>query len=261
MAASGYCFALPPSLGKEPVRVLARMVAEVLYTAGFSTVAPFKSYALMEAALLEGEAHAGWGPPIVCGRIEQQGGRVALRAVRYGWVTYRSVLLCRAHDHIELDRLGSPGYRQLRAVWVDPWSMAGYILPREHLRSKGAELSTAFSSELMLGSYMDCFAAVLDSHADLTAGYAGRRGLGHIELCGERATQLRTLAYTDETPHDALVLSPKLTADQADELCAALRALSQDAESMDVLGRAFDLDGFDDPPAGTYSELVDRIAK
>jgi ABC-type phosphate/phosphonate transport system substrate-binding protein len=257
--ASGYCFALPPSLGKESIRALALTVAEVLYNAGFTTVTPYKSYAELEAALLDGTAHAGWGPPIVCGRIENAGGRVAMRAVRYGWVTYRSVLLCRAGDHIELDRLGSPGYRQVRAAWVDPWSMAGYVLPREHLRSKGAALETAFSSEQMLGSYKDCFDAVLDARADITAGYAGRRGQGHIELCGDRAPELRTIAYTDETPNDGVVLSPHLSERDANSLCNVLRGLRGDPSAMDVLGQAFDVDGFDDPPDGTYGALLSRV--
>src|SRR5690606_3208009 len=149
-------------LGLDPVKELARTFADVLYGAGFSTVVPMKSYGELEQALLGGEVDAAWGPPIVCARIEAAGGQVALRAVRYGAVTYRSVLICRSGDPLDLRQLGGPGGRRVRAVWVDRWSMGGFILPRHHLRARGIDLERALSSERVVGSYDACFRDVLD---------------------------------------------------------------------------------------------------
>jgi ABC-type phosphate/phosphonate transport system substrate-binding protein len=255
----GLCFALAPSLGKEPVRELARQFADVLYGAGFDTVVPFKTYEELEKALLRGEVDAAWGPPIVCARVEAAGGRVAMRAVRYGSVTYRSVLICRSHDDIDVQQLGQEGSRRPRAVWVDEWSMGGFILPRAYFKSKQIDPAKAFMSEHVLGSYDACFEAVLDGDADLTASFAGRRGLGYVELCGERAFQLRTIAYTPECPNDAVVLSPTLDDAQANKLVGGVRGLLHIERSKQILASMFDVDDFDVPPSGTYSPLLELL--
>ena len=255
----GLKFALPPSLGKEPVRELARQFADVLYGAGFDTIIPMKSYEALEKALLDGDVDAAWGPPIVCARVESAGGAIAMRAVRYGAVTYRSVLICRAHDDLDIKSLGSVGSRRPRAVWVDHWSMGGYILPRAHLRSKGVDPETALSEQRMLGSYEACFLEVLEGDADLTASFAGRRGLGYVELCGDRAFQLRTIAYTDQSPNDAVVLSPKIESARANALVAGVQTLLESARSKEILASTFDVDDFDLPPDDTYSPLLSLL--
>lgn len=256
----GFCFALPPSLGLDPVKELARRFADVLYGAGFTTVVPMKSYEELEQAILKGDVDAAWGPPIVCARVEQAGASVALRAVRYGAVTYRSVLVCRAQDPLDLRQLGSVGGRNgVRAVWVDRWSMGGYILPRHHLRAKGIDLEVAFSEERLVGSYEACFKEVLADRADLAASFANRRGLGYVELCGDRAFELRTLAYTDECPNDGVVLSPRLDHATASRLFGGLGRLISHPASLAVLASMFDVDGFDRPPPGSYAPLLSLL--
>lgn len=253
------CFALPPSLGVDPVKELARRFADVLYGAGFSTVLPMRTYEQLERALQEGEVDAAWAPPIVCARVESLGGEVALRAVRYGAVTYRSVLICRTSDSLDLRHLGPEGGRMVRAAWVDPHSMAGYILPRHYLRARGIEVAHAFAEERLLGSYAACFEAVLRGEADIAASFANRRGLGYQELCRERAFDLRTLGYTDECPNDGVALSPRLDQDQAGGLMAGLHRLISHPSSLSVLTSTFDVDGFDRPPTSSYSPLLSLL--
>jgi ABC-type phosphate/phosphonate transport system substrate-binding protein len=252
----GFRFALPPSLGEGPVKELALRFADVLYGAGFTTVVPMKSYEQLEQALLDGEVDAAWGPPIVCARVESAGGRVVLRAVRYGAVTYRSVLVCRAADRMDIRTLGKPGSRPARAVWVDRWSMGGFILPRYHLRMRGVDLAAAFDEERLLGSYNACLEEVLELEADVTASFASRRGLGYAEICGERAFELRTLAYTDESPNDGVVLSPRISPEDAQGLVGGLHRLISLPASLGVLAETFEVDGFDQPPVNSYSPLL-----
>ncbi|HWM85582.1 MAG TPA: PhnD/SsuA/transferrin family substrate-binding protein [Kofleriaceae bacterium] len=256
---TGLSFALPPSLGLDPVKELARRFADVLYGAGFSTVVPMKTYEQLELALLAGEVDAAWGPPIVCARVESAGGQVALRAVRYGAVTYRAVLICRTSDALDLRLLGVPEGRVVRAAWVDPRSMAGYILPRHHLRSRGIDLDRAFLEERLLGSYEACFRAVLRGESDITASFANRRGLGYVELCRDRAFDLRTLGYTDECPNDAVVVSPRLEPDEVASLLAGFHRLIAHPSSLSVLTSTFQVDGFDRPPASSYSPLLSLL--
>lgn len=254
----GFCFALPPSLGESPVRELALRFADVLYGAGFSTVVPMKSYDQLERALLAGEVDAAWGPPIVCARAEREGGQVVLRAVRYGAVTYRSVLVCRTSDSLDVRQLGNDG-RLARAVWVDTHSMGGYILPRHHLRARGVDFQRSFFFERVLGSYQACFEAVLRGQADITASFASRRGLGYMELCRDRAFDLRTLAYTDESPNDAVVLGPRLSPAASAEVMSGILKLIASSTSLAVLTSTFGVDSFDRPPPGTYTPLLSLL--
>ncbi len=255
----GLTFGMPPSLGREPVRVLARRFADVLYGIGFTTIIPPRTYEEMEEGLLSGELHAAWAPPIVCARVESGGGSVLLRAVRNGGVTYRAVLLCRSTHVVDFKRLGEPGGPQLRAVWVDSRSMGGCILARHYLRSRGVTIEEALSEERMLGSYQNCFDAVLDCKADLTSSFAGRRGLGFVELCGDRARELRQIAYTEESPNDGVVVSPHLDEALASDVANRIRTLFSEKGPLEILSTLFNVNGFDEPPTGTYAALLSML--
>ena len=256
---SGFAFGLPPSLGFEPVKELAREFADVLFGGGFTQVIPFKSYEKLEQSLLDGEVDAAWGPPLVCGRVEANGGSIPFRAVRDGATSYRSALICRQNDPIELDRLGEPGARKPRAVWVDQWSMAGYILPRHYLETAGVDVDQAFSDQRLMGSYEACFNELLDGEADVTASYANRRGTAYVELCGNSAHLFRVLCYTDECPNDAVVVAPQVEAERQIAVITGLRNLIRTPKALEVLAEMFDVDGFDEPPAGIYEPLASLV--
>lgn len=254
---SGLCFALPPSLGTENVRTLAREFAAVLYDVGFSTVVPMASYELLERSLLNNDVDAAWGPPMVCAKLENVGGLVLFRGVRHGGSSYRSALVCRSHDDLTVDGIGIEGGRKLRAVWVDEHSMAGYIMPRHFLRSQGADLTKAFYSEEALGSYQACFEAIIEGDADISASYANARGVGYVELCADQAFNLRTIAYTSECSNDGVVLSPK--ASQKAKIIDRLRKLVDDPNTGAIFAKALEVDSFEEPPAGSYAALVSLL--
>ena len=249
---SGLCFALPPSLGTESSRMVARDLADVLYGVGFDTVLPTRSYAELERVLLTGEADAAWGPPLVCARVERAGGAVAFRGLRGGSTEYHAVLLGRRRDELDLERLVPPATPFLRAAWVDPWSMAGYILPRHHLRASGFDPAAVFADERTFGSYEACFEAVLDFRADVTASFSGPRGHGYIELCGPESRMLSVFAETRSCPNDGLIVCGDAAADVTERLRAAIGH----RRTMEVLAISFDIDSFDEPPSGSYRDLL-----
>ncbi len=253
---TGFTFGLPPSLGTAPVWALAREFADLLYTAGFQMVVPFKTYKALQTAVLAGEVDAAWGPPLACARIESVGGRVALRALRGGANTYRSALVSRAQDTFDISSLGAGVFRP-RVAWVDESSVGGYLLPRAYLRSVGIDVDTAFLNQRMFGSYAACIDAVLDFDADLTALFVGPGGLK--DTWRVRAPRLKLLAYTDESPNDGVVLSPKLAPERAATLVAGLHALIADSRSNAIFTSMFNVEGFDVPPSGTYIPLLSAI--
>ena len=114
--AAGLTFAIPPSMGPQPARVLARRFADLLSPAGFVRVLPMKSYAETARAVISGEVDAAWAPPLICAFVEGAGGRVALRARRFGRTSYRSALVCHASSDLDMEQLQRGG--PYRAAWV-----------------------------------------------------------------------------------------------------------------------------------------------
>jgi phosphonate transport system substrate-binding protein len=254
---------LPPSLGRDSMRSRARELAALLYDAGFGMVATSESYSQLEERLVSGEADAAWGPPLVCARVESQGGRVALRALRDGAATYRAVLVARSQDSLNLSDPAKIR-RRPRACWVDKSSMAGYVLPRAFLRSLGLDLKTFLVEEHMLGSYEKCVAQVIEGHSDLTSTFAGpgdTLGDGYVTIAGKDATDLRAVAYTPECPNDGVVLSPKLDPGAARSMVHALLELVSKPAARDVLAHAFSVTGFEEPPPGSYLPLLGLAAQ
>lgn len=239
---SSLAFGLPPSLGRAAWD-LARELATIVDRVDFETVVPFTSYAALEDALRRGEVHAAWAPPLVCARVEAAGSPAVLRGVRAGEVTYRSVLVCRRDGGFPLEALRRGTYRP-RVAWVDALSMAGYLLPRAHLRGIGVPWQSAFLQQRMLGSYAACLDALLGQEADLTAVYPG--------ALGARAGQVNVLATTAASPTDAVVISPAVSG----ELAAHLRAALGQLRARRSFAAVFGVDGFDEPPPGTYAPLL-----
>lgn len=251
--AASFAFALPPALGRVPLRKIALRVADVLSDFGFGTVVPAPSYGTLADWLATGEVHAAWAPPAVCAHTIAAGGSVPLRAVRCGATTYRGALLCRSDRPVDLKSLAdATGLSAVRAVWVDPRSSAGFRAPRALLRARGIALGRAVV-EQFAGSYAACFDAVLAGDADLTATFVGRNGAGYVDLCGDRAAGLRVLAWTDEIPNDGIAVSPALSPGARAEVEAALRAAADDDRTLDRLAPAFDVDRFDPADAAAYA--------
>ncbi len=249
-------FGLPPSLGREPVFQMAREFADVLYGARFTTVVPFKSYEALQKGLFEGEVDAAWGPPLICARVEAAGGTIAHRAIRCGSTTYRSALVNRRQDRWDLNVVRSGGFRP-RVVWVDEWSMGGYLLARSLLHKEGIEKSHLLN-ERWLGSYTACFESLNEYDGDMTASFVGSAG-GLEALWGQRTERLQIVALSDESPNDGIVLSPKLSPDRAKALRKHLKLLLANPAAHRVLCSAFTVEGFDEPEPNTYSPLVDLV--
>jgi len=250
---TGFTFGLPPSLGTEPVWALAREFADLLYDVGFSTVVPYKTYQLLQAAVLAGDVDAAWGPPLTCARVESVGGSVALRAVRGGSTTYKAALVSRSQDTFDISTLGQGTFRP-RAAWVEESSVGGYMLPRAYLKKQGIDLDTAFLNQRCLGSYSACIDALFEFESDLTSVFVRS---GNFEATWkERAQRLRVLAYTEESPNDGVVIAPKVSEEKREALVRGLDHLMKKDSSRKVLMTMFTTDGFDVPPKGTYTPLL-----
>lgn len=258
-AGDGLRFGLSRTLGRQTAFDSARTFAATLDRVGFGTVVPFDRYEDLEAALLAGDVHAAWAPPLICARVEDAGGHVALRAIRNDMPTYGSAVLRDAHYHFDIAEM--PAMSGLRAAWVDLRSMGGYLLPRHALRRAGVDLAAVFAEEKLLGSYSACLLAVVAGKADVTACFFSGSGddldHGFRTMLGKRARFVEVLTLSEQGPHDGLALTPAVRGSTRSELLAIFGALP--AAELSVLARAFRADSFDTPPPGSYLQVLDLL--
>ncbi len=138
---------------------------------------------------------------------------------RLGLTSYRSAIVSERKRQISLARL-----QGLRAVWVDRYSLGGYILARDHLRRQGVHVDVLLSAQRFVGSHPAALAAVLDQKAELTAitvvgdndAWAANRAL--TMHAGPISARLEVLATTREAPNDAIAVTRRLGRNDATRL-------------------------------------------
>jgi phosphonate transport system substrate-binding protein len=179
---------------------------------------------------------------------------VLVRAVRRGKSSYRSALVVRKGEGGPLGSLAGK-----RAAWVDPHSVAGYLLPAAFLRKNALEPARVFKHQFFAGSYPAALGAVLSEHADVAPIHALDEGGPHLREALKLAAPgfedaFDLLAVTDETPSDGVVVGPRAS-DQADELARAFLALAKAPEGKKLMGDVFHADDFEPAPAMGYRAL------
>jgi phosphonate transport system substrate-binding protein len=252
-------FAFPPSLGERRASQLgAKLEAfldRLLAPDHRVEVVVGESYQELASYVVAGSVQVAWAPPFVCARVENAGGRAVARARRGGASSFRSALLCHRSRPVKI-----PEMRGLRAAWVDRDSTAGYLLPRAYLRRQGIVLEKAFASERFVGSYHRAVSELAEGQVDLTAIYASSAGaarpyLGLEQLPVAACQELDVVAYTDETPNDALVVGPGAAAPFVEALLQRLLKASELPNGAEVLRKVFNADEFEPAPPKGYRAL------
>lgn len=248
-------FALPPSLGTERLleetRALRSALEDLLASPVDVTVS--QGYDALARNLLSGAVDVAHAPPLVCARVEPQGIVVAARAVRHGRASYGAALVRRRGSDTSLSRP-----KAIRAAWVDPLAVAGYLLPVSHLKtSRLVDPARHFASQAFFGSYPAALAAVLEGRADLCAVHALK---GRPESAREaierqapgRSFDFDVLEITSEVPGDAIVVRRGL--DPA-PLQAAFLHLHTEEAGRQLLARVFAAERFEAAPPQAYRAL------
>ncbi len=215
------------------------------------------SYEELARMLRSHEAHLAWLPPIVFLRLERD--NVASPLVshrRAGHSNFQSVLVVRASSTIEsLD-----GLRGARAAWVDPWSAAGYVLPRLELAALGMDPRTLFSEQRFFGSHDAAVRALLASDADVVATFAQRESNGSVSGGGwskidGASDTVRVLATFGAIPNDVIVARTDLAIEKQGAVARALVAASKNAEMAEHIEHIFGVEQFREDGLPNYYNL------
>jgi ABC-type phosphate/phosphonate transport system substrate-binding protein len=213
-----------PSIGETLARVLGAPVV----------VVRFGGYEELFAALRARRVEVAWMAPAPFVRAAAAGlvtGRLV--SVRGGESSYVSVLL----GHVKrVHALELRFLRRRRAAWVEPWSAAGYLVPRRVLRARGIEPDVELREQVMVGSYPAVVDSLRAGTADIGGVHGWRRDDGSVWHLGSDHDELQALAVSDPIPSDVMAMNALLPEAIARALVARLVSLDpRDVASRSLL--------------------------
>lgn len=205
-------------------------------------VAP--TYKELTASVREGSSDVAWLPPVAYAWLVEAVTPIG-SVVRDGNTRYSSALLVRADGEVSaLEQLQGK-----RAGWVDPWSAAGYVVPRIELARAGLDSATAFAAERFFGTHRDVLVALGNGECDVIATYARlvadeeAEDVEHVVdgpwLSAEGAPDVRVLGTFGPIPPDVLAARRNLAPAQYEKVAAAFRAVCSDPTGRALMQGVF----------------------
>lgn len=196
-----------------------------------------KSYEALANDVREGKLDVAWLPPIVYVRLA--GAVIPLGSIlRGGRTAYEAALVVPKGSRIK----SIEGLRGVRAGWVDPWSAAGFVLPRVKLALLGVDPRTIFRTETFHGSHRAALQALVDGACDVAGTYARAGDDGVVEggAWSEIAgADVRVLATFGAIPPDVVAVRKGLDDEVRAKVLGSMRAACAADECKDVLRAIF----------------------
>ena len=186
---------------------------------------PWPSYRELMGSVREGTSDVAWLPPVVYAWLAE--GVAPLGSIaRGGETTYAAALVTLDGSKVR----GLDDLRGARAGWVDPWSAAGYVVPRLELAK---DASAVFRSEAFYGSHRDTLLALAKGDCDVVGTYA-RLSAAEGEPEGAWSelddVKVRLITTFGSIPPDVIAVRRNLPPAQYERALSALRhACSDDA--------------------------------
>lgn len=164
-----------------------------------------RSYQALTESIRGGKSDVAWLPPVVYARLADWVNPLGHFA-RGAQSTYSSALVSRADAPFRKLADLNEVPQGARAGWVDPWSAAGYVVPRIELARVGIEPNVVFARETFYGSHGDVIAALARGECDVAGTYAQAAADGSVEgpwstVAGMR---VRVLATFPSIPSDVI---------------------------------------------------------
>jgi phosphate/phosphite/phosphonate ABC transporter binding protein len=204
-------------------------------------------------AVREGKVDVAWLPPIVLVRLAEA--VTALGSIlRGGRTSYLSALIVRADSKIK----SVEKVRGQRAGWVDPWSAAGFVLPRVKMAALGLDPRTSFRTETFFGSHRAAIEALTAGACDVVGTYARANDSGEIkhgawdEVQGAKVRVLRSMGAI---PPDVIAVRRNLLPQIHEKLLAALRDACADPDAKKIVKDIFGGDDLAEGLADGYDAL------
>ena len=195
------------------------------------------SYRALAESVREGKSDVAWLPPVVYAWLAE--GVTPLGCIaRGGSTTYSAALVAleASKIHALTDLAGT------RAGWVDPWSAAGYVVPRIELARAGIAPSKAFRTETFYGTHRDALLALARGDCDVAGTYARTRD---DKAPPEGAwseledVRVRVIATFSSIPGDVIAVRRNLPPADYERALGALRHACADPEARPLVQAVF----------------------
>lgn len=191
------------------------------------------SYEALANDVRAGALDIAWLPPIVYVRLA--GEMTALGSfVRDGQSAYEAALVVKADSPIE----DIESLRQSRAGWVDPWSAAGFVMPRVKLALLGVDPRSVFRSETFYGSHRAAMQALADGACDVAGTFCRSDESGEVKTGGWseiEGAEVRVLARFGAIPPDVIAVKKDFPAEDRTKILEALRAALANEETRAII--------------------------
>jgi phosphate/phosphite/phosphonate ABC transporter binding protein len=215
------------------------------------------SYEALATEVREGRVDVAWLPPIVFVRLADAVKPLG-SIIRAGKTAYEAALVVREDSRIK----AIEGLRGSRAGWVDPWSAAGFVLPRVKLALLGVDPRTVFRTETFHGSHRAAMKALAEGACDVAGTYAQADESGNVtagawsEIEG---ASVRVLATFGAIPPDVIAVRATLPEDTKQKVLEALRAACTQEASRVILREIFNGDELSEGLASGYESLKSAL--
>ncbi len=200
-----------------------------------------KTYRELAVSVREGKSDIAWLPPVVYAWLAESVTPLG-SIVREGSAEYATALVVLDTSPVrELADL-----KGKRIGWVDPWSAAGFVVPRIELAAAGIDPTEVFASETFYGTHRDVMRALGRGDCDVAATFARKRadgddkkvdgGWGELTKSGKI---VRVVAIAGSIPPDVLAVRRNLAPTSFERALEALRKASADEEGRKHLRAIF----------------------
>lgn len=190
-------------------------------------------YAELVDALSDREIEFAWLPPVAYVRAHRaKTARLLLTVERSGRPTYAAAVLARKGQFRRLEDIESA-----RAVWVDPWSAAGYMMPLALLRSRGVDPDQVFSSQAFVGSHDAVLESLVARSAEVGATHCTLDDQGTIiRRPWDDGDGLEVLGVSGPIPGDTFCSAPGVSKNLRKMVCGAMLDVQRAAPVLEALG-------------------------
>lgn len=198
-----------------------------------------KTYRELAASVRAGSCDVAWLPPVVYAWLAESVTPVG-SILREGAAEYATALV--TLESSDVHALGD--LQKKRMGWVDPWSAAGYVVPRIELAAAGIDPTTAFASEAFFGTHRDVMRALARGECDVVATFARRRPDGSAEGGGwgeltKMGKAVRVVAVAGAIPPDVIAVRRNLGPRETERVLEAFRAAAADDDARAYLRAVF----------------------
>lgn len=213
---------------------------------------PCANYAELLKTVADRAVDVAWLPPVTFLRaaaIDAVEPVFSLR--RAGAGRYSAAIVCASDAPYEtLDDVANA-----RAAWVDPWSAAGYLMPRKLLREIGVHPDRDLWQR-MFGSYSNVLEAIALDKADIGGVFCSVDAFKTVIRAGwTGADRVRVLGLSEPIAGDVIARVRRRNSAQLDAWADAVRGAAEAREHQALLRDVFGADSLEAPDMGGYAPL------